>query len=182
MKNTRLIILLLLFELISVFSFSAYAQEDEDWKLIARNVRIVNLEKGQSLKGNIYRNIINCKFAFLPESEKNDTMYYVEHSDRPSYDYMFIYGDAMLFNKGKWYFNYEKGLELPIENDMMFISVIRAVSGTRSNYFRLFRSIVDNSLTVVGEDPFFGYIVYKSDDSHYRYMFRANGIYWYSNL
>ena len=167
----------ILLTLISTLFFFADAQENKDWKLIARKVTIVNYDKGESRAGDLFQNVINGKYVILPDPEKNETMYYVEYSDNPQYRYMFVYGDVY-FGK-KWYFNVKMDLQLPIENDLAFVRLIKAYCGARSGYFRLFRSVVDNSLTVVGDDPFFGYIVSKAEDSLYKYMFRMSGLYWY---
>ncbi len=164
----------------TIAPWNVCAQDDVDWKVVARNVRIVNIERGQSRRADVYRNVINAKYAILPDPARNQEMFYIEYADRPSYKYMFTYGDAFLGGK-KWYFNMEKDLVLPVENDMAFVGLIKAYSGPHSGYFRLFRSVVDRSLTAVGEDPFFGWIVDRSDNPNYKYMFRQNGIYWYFN-
>lgn len=179
-RSNRLLVFILLLGSLLGASPYAFAQSDSDWKAVQRNVRIVNLEEGKSLKGDIYRNVINDKYAILPDPGRNREMFFVEYSDRPSYKYMFIYGNEYFGRK--WYFNVDKEFRLPVENDMEFVRLIKAYSGSHSGYYRLFRSVVDRSLTVVSDDPFFGWIVCKSDNPGYKYMFRQGGLYWYFNI
>lgn len=163
--------------LVSASLFHAYAEED--WKRIYKNVRIVNVDAGKSLNGDVYRNTINGRYAFLPEPEKRNDMYLIEYADHPDYRYMFTYGEIP-FGK-RWYFNLPRAIKLPIENDLEFVQVVKAYSGSHSAYWRLFRSVVDGSLTVHGND-FFSWIVYDSDNPKYQYKFFSNMVPWYFNV
>lgn len=176
-KVLRIVLPFVLGTVISAASFPAYSRSEEDWKAVARGVRIANLDRGESGKCDIYRNVINGRYAVLPADEPNKMMYYVEYSDRPSYKYMFIYGNE--FFGRKWYFNVRREFRLPIQDDLEFVSLIKAYSDAHSGYFRLFRSVVDNSLIVRSDNPYLGHLVYDSDNPKYRYRFSVSGINWY---
>ena len=170
----------ILFLVLPAFYCCVYGQEEPDWIVVDYGVRIVEIESGKSNTADIYKNTINGRFAMLPHSENNETMYYIEYSNHPSYKYMFIWGNE--FFGRKWYFNAKTTLNLPMQDDLKFNQLIKAYCDSRSGYFRLFTNVVNNNMIIVDDDPFFGYIVYRSDNPRYTYMFRRSGIYWYFTL
>lgn len=169
-------LLCLILAMLPVISFASTSAGDDDWRLIAQNVRIVNYDKGESSTADIYINTINGNLAAQPADY--DDLIILEWSDRPEKRMMFEYRYYY------WYLTLASNYKIPEKNNLRFVQPIIGydLDYGRSLRGRLFQNTINSEMLIQTDDPYFGWTVERSDRPDYRYCFKCSGFWYHFNL